>query len=835
MPSERYQHIFLRGPSNRNAFTSTVGGRDQKNIPHRDRQAHYTYISGRLEEAWRESKHEQAAAHVTRSGVYIEFRSDPDSDLITKRLENLRPKKNRIRLLNVRTVEKPELDPETGIIENVKTTYATVYVPHEQKNYFLKKLQQYAEEETEKGNPRHDDFIRSIADIRKALLVESFWQDTPSLIPQDEAKWCEVWLRNETEDVVARFESLLVEHQIQARSGTVKFPERAVKVVLADREQLAQLTTLSDDIAEYRLAKQTAAFWTEMENREQAEWVVDLQSRLRVDEGSDVSVCILDTGVNNGHPLLSPILDDGDCQAVMSRWGTHDHDGHGTLMAGVAAYGDLKACLESMDTVSLGHQLESVKILPPPPESNSHDLWGDIVTQGIALSEIQAAERNRVHVLAVTASDTRDRGRPSSWSGQIDQLASGAEGGRKRLIVVSAGNTTNGLRPDRYPHAQVTDSIHDPAQAWNALTVGAYTELVEFQNPTLEGYSPLAPQGALSPFSTTSTTWEDKWPSKPEIVMEGGNAIHDGVSEALDCEDLSILSTYHDLTVSHFYPFNMTSAATAQAAWLAARIQQQYHDAWPETVRGLMIHSARWTDSLKKQFLADDSKGSYGNLIRICGYGVPDLGRALYSASNSLTLISQAEMQPYDKKEFSGYKTKEMHLYDLPWPTEVLLGLPPDVRVEMRITLSYFIEPGPGEIGWRDRYRYPSHVLRFDINSPRESKEEFVKRINKASRDEDEGRPETESASEKWRIGSRARNKGSVHSDIWEGTAADLATSNLIAVYPLIGWWRERSHLGKWDSKTRYALIVSISTPEEDVDIYTPVANEVGITVPVEV
>jgi hypothetical protein len=58
----------------------------------------------------------------------------------------------------------------------------------------------------------------------------------------------------------------------------------------------------------------------------------------------------------------------------------------------------------------------------------------------------------------------------------------------------------------------------------------------------------------------------------------------------------------------------------------------------------------------------------------------------------------------------------------------------------MRITLSYFIEPGPGEIGWKNKCRYPSHGLRFHLNSPGESKDEFVDRINKTTReDEKEG------------------------------------------------------------------------------------------------
>lgn len=36
-------------------------------------------------------------------------------------------------------------------------------------------------------------------------------------------------------------------------------------------------------------------------------------------------------------------------------------------------------------------------------------------------------------------------------------------------------------------------------------------------------------------------------------------------------------------------------------------------------------------------------------LLRHCGYGVPSLERALYSASSSLSLIGQEQLQPYHK------------------------------------------------------------------------------------------------------------------------------------------------------------------------------------------
>jgi hypothetical protein len=251
-----------------------------------------------------------------------------------------------------------------------------------------------------------------------------------------------------------------------------------------------------------------------------------------------------------------------------------------------------------------------------------------------------------------------------------------------------------------------------------------------------------------------------------------------------------------------------------------------------------MIHSAEWPIAMKRQFLnangrGEYSKSDYGRLLRICGYGVPNLSRALACASNSLTLISEAEIQPYTKKEGRSYfSTKDMHLHRLPWPREVLLALG-ETPVALRVTLSYFIEPGPGEVGWKDKYRYASYGLRFSLNSPGEPEEDFVKRLNKAARDKGEGKPDTDSGSDRWLIGSNSRDTGSVHSDIWKGTAADIASCNLIGVYPVIGWWRERPWLGRWDRKARYSLIVSLHTPDENIDIYTPVAVQLGIPVTV--
>jgi Subtilase family len=320
----RLPHILLKEQPENRGFTSTQSNRGKKCIPTRQRDSHSAYLKSRLAQAWQAVESERAVAHIERDGVYIEFNSDPGADLVTKSLEDMKSKK--VRLLNIRTEKEVVTDDATGQPKKVVTTYATVFVANEKKDHFLNKIEAYAERDTPKGRPENADLVNSIADIRKALAIDSFWQDDKSLIPDDTPQWCEVWLSSDTDGVISRFNDLLRRLQLPAKTGIIRFPERAVKVVLADKNQLSQLSRLSDDIAEYRLAKSTAEFWTGLQYKDQTEWVKDLLERTRYDQTPSVSVCLLDTGVNNGHPLLSPVLSDDDCQAVNSAWGTYDHN-----------------------------------------------------------------------------------------------------------------------------------------------------------------------------------------------------------------------------------------------------------------------------------------------------------------------------------------------------------------------------------------------------------------------------------------------------------------------------------------------------------------------------
>lgn len=824
MPVEK-RNIFLRETQDVLPYVSG-SKRSGISFPKRDDpRAHASFISRKLNECrQRDLTQKQVAAIRHKEGTYLEFIGAENHDLCTKAFDNYT---SGIRLLNVR--------------DDNGTVKATVYIPSGKTGYFLEKVQAYAESlETlgEGQNPKNNDLVRSIEDAKLALL-DAFWIGEPSDMPSEIPVWCEVWLRYEGTDFEPAeqdFVSCCEELGIEVNQHRIVFPERLVRLVRAAHVQLQGLLEGCNYLAEIRRAQEPTSFFVELTGREQSEWVDDLLARTTFHD-TNASVCVLDTGIMAAHPLIEPAIDENCIQAVRQQWGTSDHDGHGTEMAGVALYHDLKRIIDSTEPVDVHHSIESVKILPPRGGENPPELYGAITEQAVALAEIANPNADRSICMAVTSSEfnTKD-GSPTSWSAAVDNIAAGVGGeDEKRLFFISAGNVDClEIQEAGYPQANELHCIDSPGQSWNAVTVGAYTKDISIQSAQFEGFSPVADNGQLSPYSSTSMLFAKKWPVKPEILLDGGNIATNG-DDYTSCPDLSLLTTEKDYMRRPFTTTWATSAATAQAAQMSAQIFAEYPGIWPETVRALLVHSARWTPQMELQFCTDARKtGGRRHLLRTCGYGIPDLNRAIQCMDNAVNLIVQGELQPYIKRDGRA-QMNEMHLHQIPWPSEVLQSLG-ETEVEMRVTLSYFIEPGPGEKGWKDRYRYPSCGLRFDVINADETVEDFKKRVNVKMRGEDRSDSgDGSSGSDRWFLGSDNRDVGSIHSDFIKASAVELCQAKYLAVYPVIGWWRERSHLGKIDSRIRYSLVVSISTPDVNVDLYTPIVTQIPNAIEIEI
>uniref|UniRef100_UPI001F121B86 S8 family serine peptidase n=1 Tax=Pseudomonas viridiflava TaxID=33069 RepID=UPI001F121B86 len=105
---------------------------------------------------------------------------------------------------------------------------------------------------------------------------------------------------------------------------------------------------------------------------------------------------------------------------------------------------------------------------------------------------------------------------------------------------------------------------------------------------------------------------------------------------------LSLLTTHNHPVDRHITLATATSAATSLCSRMVAQLMAAYPGRWPESIRALIVHSAEWTDAMKQMFLPQNrnpTKQDYERLVRHCGFGVPSLKRAQWSASNSLTLI----------------------------------------------------------------------------------------------------------------------------------------------------------------------------------------------------
>lgn len=830
-------HVFISGRVEGIEFTNpNTGGQRGPTFPPRDRAQHAAKLLRQLDAMRRTD----AAERQTRSarglssdyGIVVEFAAGSGFPL---KVESLERRKHGIDLLNIRALAVPQPDGTSRDEE-----FATVRVPHGKLEVFESLITKFRDETTKLGGetPKRQPLVASIGDIRLAAF-EAFWT-APTDLPEpgQNVPW-EAWLRaGESEEdraeILARFRAAAGTVGVRLIGRPLNLPESTIHLLHATREQIQGSVELLDCLCELRAPAVGVAEFDELTPEIQRQFVDDTAAGLVPPPEDAPAVCLLDTGLNHGHPLLARVVAPNGLHTYLPAWGTDDRhqngQGHGTQMGGLAAFGDLVDPLLATSPVVGTHWLESGKILNDA-DPQPRDEWGNIVRDTVAAVEQAAPLRKRVFAQQITARNTCFDGRPTAWSAATDQLcaARGEDPVVPRLVFVSAGNNPC-TRASDYPTVNRDWSVQDPAQAWNVVTVGACTAKDHIRDPAYSQKPVIAPRGALAPMSATSGGWDKEWPVKPDIVFEGGNRFVETDGTLWDHADLKLLTTNAAFMQRPLTTADGTSASSAQAARLAAIIQKEYPNAWPETIRALLIHSAEWTPGMVAG-RSMRTKEDVIDLMRHCGHGQPNLLTALKTARSAVTLVVEDDFQPFKKD--GTVKTNEMRFHDLPWPKDVLeaLGAMP---VEMRVTLSYFVEPNPGTRLTTERYRYGSCHLRFEVQRPLESEQSFRERINNADRPEGYRSPGG-SDSDAWTVGSDARHRGSLHQDTWSGTAAELGSKPRIAVYPVSGWWRLRPHLKRYEDRIRYSLVVSLRAPGQAVDLYQPIIQQITAPIPVPI
>lgn len=657
-----------------------------------------------------------------------------------------------------------------------------------------------------------------------------------------EPRWWELWIREEgdrprriADDVAANASAF----GFDVHPERLAFPETTVLLMHGSKPALTSFVArLVGIVAEVRFADLSLSpFLAESGGSGiiQSDWIDEAAARISPPGDEAPVVCVLDTGVSASHPLVQPGL--VGAWAYDDAWQTYDHhgtSGHGTAMASLSLLGSLEFLMASSSSIALLHAVESMKLLPPPGFPLTKPRHYGTVTQGsVAKVESNRPGRRRSFCLACSSTDFPSS-EPSSWSGALDQIAAGsmtieqAAGTKaslkpKRLMAVATGNVQYGNLDTVLQSAP----LEDPSQAWNVLTVGGYTA----KEQVGRGLKSVVSANHRSPYSLGSNLqYVDLTPIKPEVLFEAGNMAVDGMGFCSQHDDLSMLAAGANVVTNPLVPFWATSAAAGLAGRFMGRLEASLPGLWPETYRALIVDSARWTQPMLDRFVGRGAKWKTAGkahmqrLVRQVGFGVPDLDRAILSARNDVSLVAQAEIQPYAlAADGRSGKFNDIHFYRLPWPRASLQQLENELVI-VKVTLSYFIEPNlTGKAPTRpDTYR--SFGLRFEMKKIGMTSEQFRARLSTL---EEESAPPSIGDSGHWLLGAKSVQAGSLHCDLWRGRAIDLLPYDEIAIYPVGGWWKSHAGQRRVEDKARYALVISIQAPGHAVDIHTDITNEI--------
>ncbi|RWP11006.1 S8 family peptidase [Mesorhizobium sp.] len=732
-----------------------------------------------------------------------------------------------------------------------RTERALLFIPDDAREFLLERIEAYGAEGL--GNKKRPDVPKfEPIEVIEAAEVRSLFA-TQVNFEEPQPLWWELWVREpSTAKPGPRTNAIVTAAQLAGlgvHNDTLKFPDSEVAFVYGAPTALTTfLSRIPGAVWEVRKAEWSIEPFLDLGGAGvgQHDWVNEMVGRVVPPEDGAPAVCVIDTGLSAAHPLIAPGV--AGAWAVNEQWGSDDHQphgGHGTPMAGMVLYGDLFWRMNDNQQVVLGHYVESVKFLPPAGfVANQPSAYGLVTQSAVSIAEIGRPNVSRSFCIASSTSLFAPDS-PSSWSGALDQICAGSMKGErqieilakdhpKRLVMVAAGNVIGGPRAEVEQH----HSIEDPAQSWNALTIGGFTAKGEL----VANLTPLAAVNDKSPFSTGSQNLVGELtPIKPEVLFEAGNMMVDGSGSCDWHPAVSLLATGSNVEGEPLVPFWATSAATGMAGNFVGQLKAAVPGLWPETYRALVVQSAQWPDPIRRKLIGKGAhwkgtgKAAKNSILRDVGFGVPSLARAVASARNDLTLLAQSEIQPFLLAQGSNSAVfKDMHFYELPWPRSALQALESTIVV-MKVTLSYFVEPNlSGRAATRPE-TYRSYGLRFELKKRLETNDQFRERLSRPEPQAADGEQWAAAVAAEnqqpepshWLLGPKAVQAGSLHCDLWRGYAVDLASHDHIAVYPVSGWWK--SHLGqkRANDKGRYSLAVSITAEGQEVDLYSEVAAEV--------
>ena len=380
------------------------------------------------------------------------------------------------------------------------------------------------------------------------------------------------------------------------------------------------------------------------------------------------AIIVLDSGVLSGHPFLENGIGDEiegayliDPQTFPNNY--VDDVGHGTKVAGVALYGDLKKCNDDRQ-FSPEFFILSGKVLYKKEDEDGGEPYAgfdDRITIESLINEtinhfVQSYPNSRVvNVSFQTEKATFNLRQQHRISSLIDEISK-----EKKLVFVVSGGNTSLVFPERYPHYLLEDTpgvkIFEPASSAYALTVGSIAQ----------EYLPTGVQRFLAPKAEWPSLFTTVGPGlngmvKPEFVEDGGNEPYS--DNAINLQNGVFVLNPKWREESKLLTTDCgTSFSAPKVTNCIARLFKKFPDYHPNTIKALLLSSARYPedrpDPLNIEINGADAT-QRSNLLNVYGYGKPNIAHAEESDNNRVCFVTQ------DAISIDG-----VHFYELYLPEE---------------------------------------------------------------------------------------------------------------------------------------------------------------------
>ncbi len=533
-----------------------------------------------------------------------------------------------------------------------------------------------------------------------------------------------------------------------------------------------------------------------------------------------VGILIIDSGIISNHPLLEKCIG-GEENFQNGEAAKQDTVGHGTAIAGCAAYGDIEKSIADK-LFAPANWIFSAKVMYAEKNPVSGEVTACYDSEKLIESQFKEAveaflshPEYHIRVVNISLGNSHEvwhktYARQLPLAALIDELAYTFP---NVVFIVSAGNQ-NPCDPynsidevkENYPkylRENNTFKIINPATSALALTVGSIAPPIRTQK---ERYgdekikTAIAKENQPSPFTRTGPGINGM--VKPELVEYGGNLILFNNYGSRITEDIGgKLLILNNQTTDNLLRFDYgTSFSAPKISRLAGQVANKYPQRTASFIKNQLISSASHPFIPEDSFYGSSPRKALQDHLAVCGFGIPSLERAINSSDNRVVLFDEGILQ-----------LNKMKAYSLQLP-EIFFTEKGKKRITVVLTFTPETRSTRGDSYLGNRMEF--HL--FHSANP----QELVSKYGHVSSDfEDDIPPELKKFKIDLTPGARTRNAG-CHQKAWkefkrEPKKRPASPVSLVLI-----------NRNKWmsdeNSQTNYCLSVTFEH-EKEIDLYNQI------------